>query len=55
MKDWMAVDYVTVREKREVQLVGDGRACTRRVMIRDDTVTASKGGNEWYQKKEGYS
>jgi hypothetical protein len=46
VKDWKAVDYVTVREKRDVLLVGDGRACTTRVMIRDDTVTVNKDGNE---------
>lgn len=49
MKDWKAVDYVTVREKRDVHVVGDGRARTRRVMIRDVTDTANKDGNEWCQ------
>ena len=46
MKDWKVVDYVAVREKREVHLVGDGGRCTRRVVILDDTLTASKDGNE---------
>jgi hypothetical protein len=52
VKDWKAVDYVTVREKREFHVVVDGRGRARRVMTRDDTVAVSKDGNEWCQSRK---
>ena len=42
MKDWKAVDYVTVWEKTVVQLFESATACTRCVMTCDVTVTVRR-------------